>query len=452
MTATTVRSRRRTQMVVIENFGSCNMRCAYCFPEHMWSRDGHGGVMHVDTLRDSLERAFETPSTEPVDVHLAGGEPLLAGRSWLETAFGLARDAARRHGKDVTFSMQTNATMVTPDLAWFLADNRVRVGVSLDGDESINEAVRGHTAQTREGFRLLTEAYGEPPGVIVTVTRTNALRMAEVIAHLESMDVAMFRANQMGATASWNVGAAPRAEEWAQARQTIVEETAARGGRILEFNTGQSVLKLVGALLGGLDAFGAPRGCCAMRCPAGTELMYFDRRGDAYPCPRSTVTSQARVAHVADPDFDERWDAALGGLDAAMQVPDGCAGCPAQLVCDFGCHAFNVAEGNFFEVNCDASKTFFGWARDHLETVARVFLLGRVREQQRASGDREAVRRGTTLSVAQVSALASQLERGLTAHLAAPGVEPGRLGQRYGWRDDLVPLLQITRRRVAAQG
>lgn len=452
MTAAVLRGRRRTHMVVLENFGSCNMRCAYCFPEHMWSREGHGGVMDHDTVRDSLERAFEAPSPEPVDVHLAGGEPLLAGRAWLERAFALARDAARRHRKDVTFSMQTNATMVTPDLARFLADNQVRVGVSLDGDESINEVMRGHTARTREGFRLLAEAYGEPPGVIVTVTRANALRMTEVVAYLESMDVAMFRANQMGATASWNVGAAPRAAEWATARQTILEATAARDGRILEFNTGQAVTKLVGALLGGLDPFGAPRGCCAVRCPAGTELMYVDRRGEAYACPRSTVNPEARVAHVSDVDFDERWDVALGGLDTDMQVPGPCAGCPAQLVCDYGCHAFNVAEGNFFEVNCDASKSLFGWARDHLDTVARVFLLGRIREQQRAAGDRDAVRRGVSLQSAQVSALAVQMERALGAHLAGPGVDTDRLGERYGWRDDVVPLLQVTRRRVSAQG
>jgi hypothetical protein len=134
-----------------------------------------------------------------------------------------------------------------------------------------------------------------------------------------------------------------------------------------------------------------------------------------------------------------------------MQVPDGCASCPAQLVCDYGCHAFNEAEGNFFEVNCDASKTFFGWARDHLEAVARVFLLGQVRERQRAVGDRDAVRRGITVPDSQVSALAAVLERGLTAYLASPAVDTSGLDQRYGWRDDLVPMLHITRHRVATQ-
>ena len=121
MTAT----QRRTRMVVLENFGSCNMRCAYCFPEHMWSREGHTGRMSSETLRQTLERAFDTPSPEPVELHLAGGEPLLAGRDWLEEAFAVAREIARRHGKGVSFSMQSNATMVTPELAGFLADNQV---------------------------------------------------------------------------------------------------------------------------------------------------------------------------------------------------------------------------------------------------------------------------------------------------------------------------------------
>ena len=446
----TALANRRTQMVVIENFGTCNMRCAYCFPEHMWSRDGHGGRMSEETLRETLERAFDGPSPLPVDVHFAGGEPLLAGRAWFETAIALAHDAARRHGKDVTFSMQTNATMVTPDLARFLADHHVRVGVSLDGDSSINEVTRGHTDETLAGLRLLAEAFGQPPGIIVTVTRSNALRMHDVVSHLESLDVAMFRANQMGATASWNVDAAPRAEEWAATRQTLVEEMAARDGRIMEFNVTKSVTKLIASLLGGADAFDAPRGCCAMRCPAGTELMYFDRRGDAYPCPRSTVTPEARVAHVSDADFDERWDAVGAQLDTLMSVPDGCARCPARLVCDYGCHAFNVAEGNFFEVNCDASKSFFSWVTEHLDAVARVYLLGRWREQQRAAGDRDAVRRGVVLPAAQIGALTSSLRRALDEHLSGPGVDLQGLERRYGWRDDLVPLYQITRRRVGA--
>ncbi len=447
MTATV---QRRTRMVVLENFGTCNLRCAYCFPEHMWSRDGHGGRMSQETLRQTLERAFDSPSPEPVDVHLAGGEPLLAGRDWLEAAFAIARETARQHGKGVSFSMQTNATLVTPELARFLADNGVTVGISLDGDETINESTRGHTEETLRGLRLLTEALGRPPGVIVTVTRANALRMDAVIAQLDELGIALFRANQMGATASWNVASAPRAEEWAAARATVVQEVADRQGRIMEFNTDREITKFVGALLGGVDPFSGSHGCCAVRCPAGTELIYFDRRGDAYPCPRSTVTPAARTAHAADDDFERRWEEMLAGLDARMAVPDACQSCPAQVICDYGCHAFNIAEGNFFEVNCDASKTFYGWAAGHLEVVSRFYLLSQWRARQRATGGYPASRAGITPPVRQISALAASLERALDRHRTAPGLDPDALNRRYGWREELVPTLQITRRRVAA--
>lgn len=443
-------SRRRTRMVVLENFGSCNMRCSYCFPEHMWSRHGHSAAMSQDTLRGTLEVAFGTPGTEPVEVRFAGGEPLLAGRAWLEAAFAITREIAERHGKRFTFSLQTNATLVTPELARLLAEHDVRVGVSLDGDASINESTRGHTDRTLSGFHQLTEAYGHVPGVIVTVTRANATRMHEVVAHLDSLGVALFRANQMGATASWNVALAPRAEEWAAARQALIEEMAARDGKIMEFNLTQAVIKLVSSLLGGQTPFESPRGCCAMRCPAGTELMYFDRKGGAYPCPRSNVTATAKVADYADTDFDERWDEMLLELDAAMEVPSACAACPANVVCDYGCHAFNVAEGNFFEVNCDASKAFFGWIMGHPEQVARVFLLSRRRAEQRARADTDPAHRATALSSAVVSALAGDIGTRLLQHLARPDIDPDVLHQRFGWNDDRVPRLAITRPRVGS--
>jgi sulfatase maturation enzyme AslB (radical SAM superfamily) len=66
----------------------------------MWSRQGHSAAMSQETLRGTLELAFDTPETEPVDVRFAGGEPLLAGRDWLETAFTITREGVLRldHG------------------------------------------------------------------------------------------------------------------------------------------------------------------------------------------------------------------------------------------------------------------------------------------------------------------------------------------------------------------
>jgi len=418
-------------MVVVENFGSCNMRCDYCFPEHMWRRQGHRGAMSESQYGQILERAFAMTALEHVDVHFAGGEPLLAGCDWFEAAFRTARDTARRFGKQVTFSLQTNANFLTPELVALLVRNEVNVGVSLDGPPEINEAARGQTGRTLEGLDRLSDALGRRPGIIVTVTRCNALRMPEVIDFLDGLGVALFRANLMGATASWNEHAAPRAAEWARARQDILSEIAARGGRILEFNLSQSASKFVRSVIQEASPFNMEHGCCDMRCPAGRQLMYFDQRGGAYACPRANVSAESRIAHSADPDFEARWYKEINRLDIAMTVPAECQRCPAQFICDYGCHAFNVANGDFFEVNCDATKTFFGEVVANLDKIARAFLYASWREHQKRVGEHRQPQMDIELSPQLVGDLTGQLQQSLALRLARPGLDSGILERRY---------------------
>ncbi len=439
----------RAELVVIENFGSCNLRCTYCFPEHMWARRGHQSVISEETYRGILELTCSATTAETVHVRFAGGEPLLAGREWLEAAIASGREIAARHGRGIAFSLQTNATRLTPELARLLVDEEVDVGISLDGGAEINEQTRGETEATLRGFHALAGALGRPPGIIVTVTRCNAGRMPEVIAFLEQLGVLHFRANQMGATASWNVHAAPRAEEWATAGRDVFEEIVARRGALMEFNLARGVLKLVRSLLERSSPFEGPDGCGSARCGAGRALLYFDRAGIAYPCPRSTVTPDAAIGSYADAGFGGRWDSAARELDEAMPVPAGCATCPAQLVCDYGCHAFNVARGNFFEVNCDATKEHFAWLAERLVDVARIFLYTRWRKQMREGGDLDGVRGGADLPAGEVAKLAAILEQRLAERTAE--LDTSVLGHRHGWREDRVPLAAVSRPRVSRQ-
>ncbi len=436
----------RAELVVVENFGSCNLRCAYCFPEHMWARRGHQRVISEETYRGILELTCSATTAETVHVRFAGGEPLLAGQEWLEAAIATGREIAARHGRGIAFSLQTNATRLTPELARLLVAEDVDVGISLDGGAEINEQTRGETEATLRGFHALTEALGRPPGIIVTVTRCNAGRMPEVIAFLEQLGVLHFRANQMGATASWNVHAAPRAEEWATARRDVFEEIVSRRGALMEFNLARGVLKLVRSLLERSSPLAGENGCDSVRCAAGRGLLYFDRAGTGYPCPRSTVTPDAAIGSYADADFGARWDSTAGELDRAMPVPPDCAVCPAHLVCDHGCHAFNVARGNFFEVNCDATKEHFEWFAGRLDDVARVYLHVRWRRQMREAGDLDGVRRGAELPAGAVDELTALLERRLDERLA--DLDPGALERRHGWQDDLVPVAGVTRART----
>lgn len=432
---------KRIQQIVIENFGSCNMRCTYCFPEHMWQREGRFSAMPEEMYRGILERMFPQISSSSVDIHIAGGEPLLAGQSWLEIAFRVAREIADRYNKQVTFSLQTNATLVTPELAQFLAENRVTVGVSLDGSTEINELTRGKTDRTLKGFELLREATGRSPGVIVTVTSCNARRMREVVDYLDNLGVVLFRANQMGATASWNKHVAPNAEDWFIARRNIFEEVAIRRGRIMEVNLGSTISKLVRTLLKDSSPFNAGYGCCDMRCSAGHQLMYFDQKGNAYPCPRANVASEAQIGHYADHNFENLWNKAIQQLDTVMaDIPSLCLRCPAQFACDYGCHAFNTAQGKFFEVNCDATKEYFQWLTSNFEGVTRVFFYTVWREQLKASDNYTGLQKGVDVLPEVASNLAVQLRQKLSEQMIQQDLMPETLKKRYSVQSEEIHL------------
>jgi radical SAM protein with 4Fe4S-binding SPASM domain len=208
----------------------------------------------------------------------------------------------------------------------------------------------------------------------------------------------------------------------------------------MEFNLAQSVLKFVRSQLQDVSAFDSGSdNCCDMRCGAGRQLMYFDQKGQAYPCPRANVTANARIGHYADDEFGRRWDETIRDLDASMAIPAECRLCPAQLVCDYGCHAFNVARGNFFEVNCDATKDYFRWVEARLDDVARIFLYNVWREQLKAVDAYEALQGGVDLPSDRVGDLAAELRRRLARRLSGPDIVPEVLTRRYGWRDDRVP-------------
>lgn len=430
------------QMVVIENIGTCNLRCRYCFPEHMWNREGRSKTMGKDVYTGILERAFPMISSSELNVRFAGGEPLIVGIEWLDWAFRQAKEIAGRFGKKVTFSLQTNATLIDMEVARFLAENHVEVGVSIDGDTQINEEVRGSTERVLEGLKLLQQAMGRSPGVIVTVTRCNARRMKQVVDYLDDLEIVYFRANLVGATISSNSHLEPSAEDWFEAKKDIFEAVLDKDGRLMEYNLSEAVRKLVDTAVHGSDPFSKRHGCAAMRCPAGRGLLYFDQRGNAYPCPRANVTPEARLGNFSEEAFAAQWDNTIRQLDADMSPPQDCLRCPARIVCDYGCHPFNNSNRSFFEVNCDATKDFYTWLTKRLGDVAKIYVLMKWRTELKSNDDYAALKTGFEPSPALISALTGQLTAALHAWRARH-CDESILEKRFSKNPDREGLMDI---------
>ena len=121
----------------------------------------------------------------------------------LKSTIAYARRRAAEVGKDIDFSLTTNATLLRPDVIEFLADERVGVTISIDGPEEMQDKFRvfnngaGSYAVAAPKIKaLLARHRSRPIGARVTLTR-QTLDVRRIYRHLTE---------ELG---FWEVGFAP---------------------------------------------------------------------------------------------------------------------------------------------------------------------------------------------------------------------------------------------------
>ncbi len=189
-----------TKMLMLVPTPRCNLRCVYCHQrEETHSASQMMSLQQVDAILDAwARRARRDPGKK--DILIYGGEPLLnpaAVRRIVERIADMPEDEL---GGEVSVILVTNATLVTPALAAFLAEHDTFVIVSCDGTKQVNDRARlmrdgrGSFDLCDRGFQLLRQA-GVRTAVSVTVTRHNADCVGEdflkVIEHFQPLDIGL---------------------------------------------------------------------------------------------------------------------------------------------------------------------------------------------------------------------------------------------------------------------
>ena len=170
---------------------NCNLACGYCFQKHS------GGIIELSTVQSILRQVIThnlrvDPKARCVQVYWHGGEPLLAGPDFFN---GILR--LERHYPDFSFEnrIQTNATLMSDELARFFSENRFQLGFSLDGPREIHDRHRqfrlsggGTFDATMKGIeRYRRHAGHERIAVIAVVTRASVDRAREIFEFFKSL-------------------------------------------------------------------------------------------------------------------------------------------------------------------------------------------------------------------------------------------------------------------------
>jgi uncharacterized protein len=121
---------------------SCNLNCTYCYYlEKKKLYPSEKEFRMPDKLLEDFTRQFIEGNQIPVVTFTwQGGEPTLMGLDFFRKAIGLQKKYAG--GKTIENAFQTNGTRLNDEWCSFFKDNKILVGISIDGEEDNHDHYR----------------------------------------------------------------------------------------------------------------------------------------------------------------------------------------------------------------------------------------------------------------------------------------------------------------------
>ncbi|MBQ3068193.1 MAG: radical SAM protein [Oscillospiraceae bacterium] len=159
------------QQIILELTEKCNLRCEYCVYQSNYKvcRDFSQKEMTRAIAKRAIDYAVQHAG-DKIAVTFYGGEPLLKF-NLMQWCIEYARSCFK--DKELTFSITTNLTLVTEEIASYLATvPNLSVVCSLDGPRDIHDVYRkyengmGSFDNAMKGLKILTKAFKDSKNVI----------------------------------------------------------------------------------------------------------------------------------------------------------------------------------------------------------------------------------------------------------------------------------------------
>jgi uncharacterized protein len=228
-------SQPRVRLLIVQPTPFCNINCTYCYLSSRSSR----ATISEHTLENLFKKLFASGwVSRRLELAWHAGEPTVLPISFYRNAFAII-DRFRPRDVEVCHAFQTNATLLNKEWCDFFRDSSVRVGVSVDGPQRINDlnrlsrAGRSTFDRTIAGIRLLRAEL--IPFHVITVLSRESMRSAEELHNFyteEGIEHVGFNVDESEGEHVSDLKAGP--ETW-QAYQDFLAEfwaIAARHGKI----------------------------------------------------------------------------------------------------------------------------------------------------------------------------------------------------------------------------
>lgn len=309
----------------------CNMRCRYCFAQQ-GSFGQSQGLMDLEVARQAVD--FLISGSGPrrnLELDFFGGEPLL-NMKVVKATVDYGRDKALQAGKQINYTLTTNALDLDEEVREYLMAERIAVILSLDGRPQTNDRMRilpgGEGTYRRITPRIQDMVAAQPVSYYVRGTFTaQNLDFSEDFLHLASLG---FENISLEPVTGGESGIALKEEHLphiaAQYEELadiiLAHEREGKPINFFHFN---------------LDLNRGP--CLAKRttgCGAGIEYLAVTPEGDIFPCHQFIGMPEFKMGNVNKKELDNSVRERFAGNTLAHKE---CRYCWARFYCGGGCHA-----------------------------------------------------------------------------------------------------------------
>lgn len=327
---------------------SCNMSCDYCY--------GNDGVYNDEGFMSEkiAIRAIDillknSPDDAVLNIGFFGGEPLLN--------FGVIKQTVeyikqRRPAKLFSLHITTNGTLINDEIAYFLADNSVRLTISIDGDKRTHDKHRrfktGKGTFDTIGDNLRRYPYiAEKCACRMTVTADNndIVYLSKSINSLGiERVVSTFVTDNNGLQVKQNDCASLLSEfrnivDLVRQNECSFEKVEKLLGK--EYMSFLRIIKKYTLRI-------KSRKYKLRGCNAGISSLSVSPKGDVYTCHRAVGNNKFYLCNIFDDDIIKHAVDSIS-YDIHVDSIEECKRCWAKYLCGGMCYHENYSINNSFE-------------------------------------------------------------------------------------------------------
>lgn len=334
----------------------CNLRCKYCFA----SKGGYGGkrlLMSEEVGKAAIDFVIEKSGPRKnIEVDLFGGEPLMDFEV-VKSIVDYGREKGSEHGKNIRFTMTTNATLLNDEIIDYLDKNMGNIVLSIDGRKEVNDRVRVRCDGSGTYDCIL-------PNIKKMVSRRSEGKQYYVRGTFTANNLDFYKdvvalADLGFKEISIEPVVLPEDDELSLKEEhvdTIFEQYDMLAKEIIRRKRQGNPIKFYHF---NIDINGGP--CIYKRvsgCGAGFEYVAVTPEGDIYPCHQFVGNDSFKMGTVFQGKIDD--DISNMFKKGNIYNKPACRDCWAKFYCSGGCQAnnynFNGSILKPYELGCKLQK------------------------------------------------------------------------------------------------